>query len=204
VREVMDFEIWKHRRQEMVRQAEQDSVARALCRSRELRGRETEGSIVRQEDRSSKIPPEAAQEDAYVNAKLIHDSVLRMEGSRMGGGVCRIRIFRSNAPGDAPVVVCSELPDEPGEPAANIRLLAEHIAGQVVRRHFPGGVPNLPRPVIWIEQYLTFEGDPLEFALVDFAFWRPRPAGLGTDGHVALGTARRQPISAEDVRGLVN
>ena len=97
----------------------------------------------------------------------------------------------------------SELPDKPGEQAANIRLLAEHIAGEVVHRHFPGGLPNLPRPLIWIERYLTFEGDPLEFALVGFAFWRPRPAGLGTDGRVALGTARREPISGEDVRRLV-
>jgi hypothetical protein len=55
-----------------------------------------------------------------------------------------------DSPGDAPVVICSELPDKPGEQAANIRLLAEHIAGEVVHRHFPGGLPNLPRPLIWI------------------------------------------------------
>jgi hypothetical protein len=126
-----------------------------------------------------------------------------MEGFRLGGGWCRIRIYRGDEPGDAPVVICSQLLDKPGEPAANIRLLAEHIAGEVVRLHFPGGLPNLPRPLIWIERYLTFEGDPFNFALVDFAFWRPRPAGLGTDGRVALGTARRQPVAGEDVRRLV-
>jgi hypothetical protein len=106
-------------------------------------------------------------------------------------------------PGDAPVVICSELPDKPGEPAANIRLLAEQIAGEVVRRHFPTGLPNLPRPLIWIERYLTFEGDPCEFALVDFAFWRPRPVGVETDGRVALGSACRESITGEDVRWLV-
>lgn len=163
MREMMDFGIWKHRREEMVREAEGD----------------------------------------YTTAKLVHDRVLRMDGFRLGGGVCRIRIYRGHEPGDAPVVICSELPDDPGEPAANIRLLAEHIAGEVVRRHFPEGLPNLPRPLIWIEQYLTFEGDPLEFVLVDFASWRPRPAGLGTDGHFALGTARREKISGNEVRGLV-
>jgi hypothetical protein len=121
----------------------------------------------------------------------------------LGGGLCRIRIYRGDEAWDVPVVICSELPDRPGEPAANIRLLAEHIAGEVVRRHFPEGLPNLTRPLIWIEQYLTFEGDPLEFALVDFAFWRPRPAGLGIDRRVALGSARREPITDEDVRRLV-
>jgi len=102
------------------------------------------------------------------------------------------------------VVICSGLPDKSGEPAANIRLLAEQIAGgEVVRRHFPRGLPNLPRPLIWIERYLTFEGDPFEFALVDFAFWRPRPVGVETDGRVALGSARRESITGEDVCRLV-
>jgi hypothetical protein len=53
------------------------------------------------------------------------------------------------------------------------------------------------------QSHYLFEGDPLEFALVDFAFWRPRPPGLGTDGRVALGTARGGPITGEDVRWLV-
>ena len=47
------------------------------------------------------------------------------------------------------MVICSQLLDKPGEPATNIRLLAEHIAGEVVRRHFPAGLPNLPRPLIY-------------------------------------------------------
>jgi hypothetical protein len=160
--------------------------------------------LSRREDGGSRIRLGEAEEDTYTTAKIVHDRVLRMEAFRLGGGLCRIRIYRGDEPSDAPVVICSELPDRPGEPAANMRLLAEHIAGEVVSRHFPGGLPNLPRPLIWIERYLTFEGDPLEFALVDFAFWCPRPAGLGTDGRVALGTARREPITDEDVRRLVS
>ncbi len=106
-------------------------------------------------------------------------------------------------PGDAPVVICSELPDKPGEQAANIRLLAEHIAGEVVRRHFPEGPAKPTTTAHLIERFLTFERDPLEFALVDFVFWCPRPAGLGTDARVVLGSARREPIAGEDVRRLV-
>ena len=157
----------------------------------------------RREDGGSRILPGEAQEDTYTTAKIVHDRVLRMDGFRLGGGLCRIRIYRGDEPGDAPVVICSELPDKSGEPAANIRLLAEQIAGEVVRRHFPRGLPNLPRPLIWIERYLTFEGDPFEFALVDFAFWRPRPVGVETDGRVALGSACRESITGEDVRRLV-
>jgi hypothetical protein len=159
--------------------------------------------LIRREDGGSRIRLSEAEEDTYKTAKIVHDRVLRMEGFRLGGGLCRIRVYRGDEPNDAAVVICSELPDNPGEQAANVRLLAEHIAGEVVRRHFPGGLPNLPRPLIWIERYLTFEGDPLEFALVDFAFWHPRPAGLGINGRVALGTARREPITGEDVRRLV-
>ena len=105
----------------------------------------------RREDRGSRILRGEAQEDTYTTAKIVHDRVLRMEGFRLGGGLCRIRIYRGDEPGDAPVVMCSELPDKSGEPAANIRLLAGQIAGEVVRRHFPRGLPNLPRPLIWIE-----------------------------------------------------
>jgi hypothetical protein len=149
--------------------------------------------MIGQEGEGAKIRPGEAEKDALTTAKLVYDSVLRMEGFRLGGGSCRIRIYRGDGPGGAPVVICSELPDEAGEPAANVRLLAEHIAGGVVRRHFPGGLPNLPRPLIWIERYLTFEGDPPQFALVDFAFWRPRPAGLGTDGFALHGGSDDPP-----------
>jgi len=37
MREMMDFEIWKHRHEEMLREAERRSLARSLRRSRERR-----------------------------------------------------------------------------------------------------------------------------------------------------------------------
>jgi len=158
-----------------------------------------------QEDRASRfrLEEEAAAKDGRTTGKLTHDYGHRLNGFRCGGGVCRIRIYRGEGPGDAPVVICSELPDGPDEEAANIRLWAEYLAGEVIRGCFPAGLPNLPRPLLWIEQYLTFEGDPQEYSLVSFPFYRPRPAGLGFDGHVVLGTPRREPIGAEDVVRLV-
>lgn len=153
------------------------------------------------EDRTSRFRlEEGAAKDAETNTKLTHDYVHRLNGFRCGGGVCRIRIYRGEGPEDAPVVICSELP---GEGAANVTLLAEYLAGEVIRDHFPAGLPDLPRPLLWIERRLTFEGDPQEYSLVSFPFYRPRPAGLDHDGHVVLGTPRREPISAEDVARLV-
>ena len=88
----------------------------------------------RREDGGSRILPGEAQEDTYTTVNIVHDRVLRMEGCRLGGGLCRIRIYRGDEPDYAPVVICSELPDKPGEPAANIRLLAEQIAGEMAPR----------------------------------------------------------------------
>ena len=53
--------------------------------------------------------------------------------------------------------------------------MAGYLAAQVIRNHFPGGLPDLPRPLLWIEQRLTFEGDPQEYSLVSFPFYRPGP-----------------------------
>jgi hypothetical protein len=157
------------------------------------------------EDRASRFRLEevAAAKDVGTTGKLTHDYVHRLNGFRCGGGVCRIRIYRGEGSGDAPVVICSELPDGPDEEAANIRLWTQYLAAEVIRDCFPRGLPNLPRPLLWIEQYLTFEGDPQEYSLVSFPFYRPRPAGLGLDDHVVLGAPRREPIGAEDVTRLV-
>jgi hypothetical protein len=38
VREIMDFQIWEQRREEMMREVEQDRLARALRDSRKRRG----------------------------------------------------------------------------------------------------------------------------------------------------------------------
>jgi hypothetical protein len=94
------------------------------------------------------------------------------------------------------------LPNKPGEPATN-KALGRAYSRRGGSPPLPRDLTNLPRPLIWIERYLTFEADPLEFALVDFAFWRPRPAGVGTDGRVVLGSARREPIIGENVGRLV-
>jgi hypothetical protein len=55
---------------------------------------------------------------------------------------CRIRIYLPDDMRDAPVVVCSELPNNPG---GSITNSAETIAAGVILTN------ELPTPLVWIE-----------------------------------------------------
>jgi hypothetical protein len=57
---------------------------------------------------------------------------------------CRIRIYLPNDVRDAPVVLCSELPNNPG---GSITNSAEVIAAGVIRLN------ELPTPLVWIEHW---------------------------------------------------
>jgi hypothetical protein len=57
---------------------------------------------------------------------------------------CRVRIYLPDALRDAPVVICSELPNNPG---GSITNSAEVIAAGVVRAN------ELPTPLVWIEHW---------------------------------------------------
>jgi hypothetical protein len=56
---------------------------------------------------------------------------------------CRIRLYLPENEHDAPVVVCSELPDNPGVP---VTAAAENIAADVIKTHW------LVEP-LWIEHH---------------------------------------------------
>jgi hypothetical protein len=55
---------------------------------------------------------------------------------------CRVRVYLPHDVRDAPVVVCSEVPNNPG---GSITNSAETIAAEVIRSH------ELPTPLVWIE-----------------------------------------------------
>jgi hypothetical protein len=57
---------------------------------------------------------------------------------------CRVRIYLPDALRDAPVVICSELPNNPG---GSITNSAEVIAAGVVRAN------ELATPLVWIEHW---------------------------------------------------
>ena len=74
---------------------------------------------------------------------------------------CRIRIYLPDDVRDAPVVVCSEVPNNPG---GSITNSAETIAAGVIRAN------ELPTPLVWIEHWPNETTDEEEtFELVVFS-----------------------------------
>ncbi len=60
------------------------------------------------------------------------------------GGRCRVRIYLPEEERDAPVVICSELPNNGG---TSITYAAEQLAAEVIRSN------TLPTPLVWIEHW---------------------------------------------------
>jgi hypothetical protein len=93
-------------------------------------------------------------------------------------GRCRVRIYRPDLPEegsaarDEAVVICTELPDNPGMSVTNS---AERIAGEVISFH------RLPTPLVWIEHRQNgargTPEDPHSFDLVDVLKLRGRGPG---------------------------
>jgi hypothetical protein len=74
---------------------------------------------------------------------------------------CRVQIYLSDDVRDSPIVICSELPNNPG---GSITNSAEVIAAGVIRAN------ELPTPLVWIEHWPeeTTEGQE-SFELVVFS-----------------------------------
>ena len=60
------------------------------------------------------------------------------------GGRCRVHIYLPEEARDTLMVICSELPHNPGGSVTNS---AEVIAAEVIRSH------ELPTPLVWIEHW---------------------------------------------------
>ncbi len=81
------------------------------------------------------------------------------------GGKCRIRIYLPEQEQDAPVVICSELPNNGG---TSVTYAAEQLAAEVIRSH------KLPTPLVWIEHWPkeSTNGGEETFELVVFSSYR--------------------------------
>jgi hypothetical protein len=81
-----------------------------------------------------------------------------------GGGPahCRVRIYLPDDMRDTPVVICSELPNNPG---GSITNSAEVIATGVIRTN------ELPTPLVWVEHWPeeSTDGGEETFELVVFS-----------------------------------
>lgn len=126
-----------------------------------------------------------------LTAEYIH----QRRGYRFGTHCCWVRVYRGAA-GDAPVVVCQELRDG----SALVSEMSEYLAAEVVRGHFPDGLPDLPRPLLWIEHRPARRRGPGRYRLVSFFSYTPRPAGAGFVRREKLGTPTgRETLTAREV-----
>jgi hypothetical protein len=109
--------------------------------------------------------------------KKTHDYVHYYRGYWSDGGKCRIRIYCEDR--QAPVVICSQLPDNDNTSVTN---MVEYLAAEVIKEH------NLPTPLVWIEHYPEHEGEIGEYSLVIFSSWEPQEVCLGGVWRYRVGT----------------
>jgi hypothetical protein len=94
------------------------------------------------------------------------------------------------------VVVCEELPEAGG---AGVTEMAEQLAAEVILEHFAGGLPDLPRPILWVEHRPARRRGPGCYVLLTFPSYRPRQMGAGFVRRVTLGAPRREPLTPGEV-----
>ena len=120
--------------------------------------------------------------------KKTHDYVHYYRGYWSDGGRCRMRIYRGN--GYAPVVVCSQLPDNDNTSVTN---MAEYLAAEVIEEH------SLPTPVTWIEHYPEHEGEIGEYSLVKFSSFELEEGRLGGIWRLRIGAPSWSHLRPEEV-----
>ena len=110
---------------------------------------------------------------------------------------CRARIYFPDDMHDAPVVICSELPNNPGGSVTNS---AEVIAAGVIR------VNELPTPLVWIEHRPeeSTNGGEETFELVVFSSYEviERAPYLG-ETRTSIGDATWKTLDRTTVEALV-
>jgi hypothetical protein len=121
-------------------------------------------------------------------------------GYRFGSRCYWVRIYEGK-PGDAPVVVCSP-PTEVGG-ADEASEASRYLAAEVVREFFADGLPDLPRPLLWIEHRPGRRRRSTgRYYLLSFATYHPKTEGLGFVKCVTLGAPEREPLTPEEVSVL--
>jgi hypothetical protein len=99
------------------------------------------------------------------------------------------------------VVVCSPSAEIGG--ADDATETSRYLAAEVIHEFFAGGLPDLPRPLLWIEHRPgRRRRGPGKYYLLCFATYRPKPEGLGFVKSMTLGAPEREPLTPEEVAVL--
>ena len=119
------------------------------------------------------------------------------------GGHCRIRVYASEETGAHLVVLCTELPDNPG---MSITLAAEQIAARVIDRHGVK-VASLRTPFVWVEHYESGSrgtpNDPHTFDLVTFSHYEVKDTLRAGEWAKEIGSPRWRPSTRRQVEMLI-
>ncbi|CAA9406260.1 MAG: hypothetical protein AVDCRST_MAG78-120 [uncultured Rubrobacteraceae bacterium] len=140
--------------------------------------------------------PEVQRFIIVVKMYLATDYIHPFEGDVGVRSRCRLRLYLPYEAKDAAVVICSELPDNPGEAPTNA---AEQIAAEVIT-HF-----KFPSPPVWIEHRPpeATDGEEEGFDLVNFAHYEVRKTIRGGTLRKEIGPASRKPLDRRTVEMLV-
>lgn len=127
--------------------------------------------------------------------RLVADYVRPFESVSGMPSRCRLRIYVPDEEQDSPVVVCSELPSNPGIP---ITGAAENIAAEVVMAHW------LVAPV-WIEYHPkeTTVAGVESFELVVFSDYKVREVMHRAGSRIEIGQPAWKPLDRRSVEVLV-
>jgi hypothetical protein len=131
---------------------------------------------------------------------LTREYLHHLTGYRLGTGCYWISVYES-APGDAPVVVCSALAGTYGWKTPELAEVSRYLAAEVIEHWLSRSLPDLPRPLLWIERRASKRG-PDRYYLLDFPCYRPRPERPGFVRAVTLGSPTSEPLTAGEVSTL--
>ena len=121
--------------------------------------------------------------------KKTHDYIHYYRGYWSDGGKCRIRIYREESL--APVVICSQLPDNDNTSVTN---MVEYLAAEVIKEH------GLLTPLVWIEHYPEHKGKIGEYSLVRFSSWDSQEVCLGGVWRYRIGAPMWAALSSDEVK----
>ncbi len=117
-----------------------------------------------------------------------------------GRGRCRIRVYLPEEDRDAPVIIATELRNNPGQSITNY---AERLAGEIMQGHLLSG------PLVWIEHHEDGSRgrpeDPATFDLVIFSDYEVREARSPYMGKraIRIGDPTWKPLDRRTVQMLV-
>lgn len=131
---------------------------------------------------------------------LTHEYIKHRAGYAFGSGAAWVRIYRAGSD-EAPVVVCEEVS---GIGGAGVDEMSSQLAAEVIKEHFPDGLPDIPVPIMWIEYRPPRRGHGRgKYFLITFDSYEPRPVAAGFTRRVTLGKPKREPLTPNEVTSLI-